>query len=67
MQKQSRVCSRSSRSAARVYAQLLLSAGIFFPTPVFAVGLPSTYTGCQTRNVTVAWGGTLAVKMSTSE
>ncbi|WP_325130215.1 putative Ig domain-containing protein [Arenimonas sp.] len=29
-----------------------------------AVGLPSTYAGCQVRNETVAWGGTVNVDLS---
>lgn len=33
--------------------------------PVFAVGNPSTYPGCQTRNVNVAWGASVQVNMST--
>jgi hypothetical protein len=62
MQRQSVLRSWSSRL---VFAQLLFWACMFLPTLALAVGQPSTYPGCQTRNVTVAWGGTVPVNMST--
>lgn len=62
MQQQSVVRSCSSRL---IYAQLLFWACVFLPTLALAVGLPSTYPGCQTRAVTVAWSGTVPVNMST--
>ena len=33
--------------------------------PSLAVNRPSTYPGCQTRNVTVSWGASVVVDMST--
>ena len=43
----------------------LLCIGLLWPSLASAVGLPSTYAGCATRNVTVPWGGTINVDLST--
>jgi Putative Ig domain/Calx-beta domain len=43
----------------------LLCLGLFWPALSSAVGLPSTYPGCATRNVAVAWGGTVNVNLTT--
>ncbi|TXI48178.1 MAG: autotransporter domain-containing protein [Lysobacter sp.] len=46
-------------------AAWLLALGSLWSSTAFAVGLPSTYPGCATRNATVAWGGTVNVNLTT--
>ncbi|MES2987141.1 MAG: putative Ig domain-containing protein [Pseudomonadota bacterium] len=43
---------------------LALSASLILPSVAHAVGQPSTYAGCATRNVTVANGGSVTVNLT---
>jgi uncharacterized protein YhjY with autotransporter beta-barrel domain len=43
----------------------VLCLGALWPSMASAVGLPSTYTGCANRAVTVPWGGTVNVNLTT--
>jgi outer membrane autotransporter protein len=42
----------------------VLCLGALWPSMASAVGLPSTYTGCANRAVTVPWGGTVNVNLT---
>ena len=44
-------------------AALMLLASLFWSTMAAAVGQPSTYAGCQTRDVTVNWGDSVYVNL----
>jgi len=44
---------------------LLLLLGLAWSSLAAAVGVPSTYAGCASRSVSVAWGGTVNVDLST--
>lgn len=46
---------------------MALAAQIVFSSAAYAVGIPSTYPGCATRNVTVANGGSVNVDLSTCQ
>ncbi|PZO08173.1 MAG: autotransporter outer membrane beta-barrel domain-containing protein [Lysobacteraceae bacterium] len=48
----------------RALASLLLAFGLLWSSMASAVGDPSTYPGCATRNVNVAWGGSVNVDLS---
>jgi len=43
---------------------VVLAATLMVPDAAHAVGQPSTYPGCQTRNVTVANGGSVTINLS---
>jgi uncharacterized protein YhjY with autotransporter beta-barrel domain len=56
---------RSTRGLSSFWAFALLLMAMAWASSAAAVGLPSTYPGCQVRNETVAWGGTVNVDLST--
>ena len=51
------------RHSVGLVASLVLLAGLFWSS--LASAAPSTYPGCATRNVSVAWGGSVYVDLST--
>ncbi|WP_162782219.1 putative Ig domain-containing protein [Arenimonas caeni] len=53
----------AARHRIGLLAGLLLIAGLFWSS--LAAAAPSTYPGCATRNVNVAWGGSVYVDLST--
>lgn len=59
-----RVVSSGAKRAILALA-LLVASMLAMASPALAVGVPSTYAGCATRNVTVANGGTVTVDLST--
>jgi len=59
------VFARGTRGLSGFWTLALLLMAFAWASSVAAVGLPSTYPGCQTRNVSVAWGGTVNVNLST--
>lgn len=55
----------AARHRPSLLAAFLLLAGLLWSSMAAAVGLPSTYPGCQSRSVSVAWGGSVYVDLST--
>ena len=55
----------AARHRPGLLAAFLLLAGLLWSSMAAAVGLPSTYPGCASRSVNVAWGGSVYVDLST--
>lgn len=53
------------RSARFGFVAVLVALATLWPPLAHAVGQPSTYPGCANRSVTVPWGGTTNVNLTT--